>query len=67
MSGDSDFMKGCRVGADSVLHELYSAIAELEESRSDTSYGNGQRYILRELISKMDLKIPDILERKARR
>lgn len=67
MSRDIDFMKGCRVGADSVLNELYNAIAELEESRSDTSYGNGQRYILRELISRMDIKMPNILERKARR
>lgn len=53
---DETFRKGFHAGCQSVLNDLYNAIAELENSRSDTSYGNGQKYILRELISKMDLK-----------
>lgn len=40
-------------GCESVLAELFNAIAELEESRGATSYGKGQRYILKQLVHKM--------------
>jgi hypothetical protein len=41
------------LGCESVLDEMFAEIAELEESRSDTSYGKGQLYILRELVGRM--------------
>jgi len=57
MKDDGDgFMRGFEAGVNSVLNDLYNAIAELEDSRSDTGYGRSQKYILRQLIEKMDMK-----------
>lgn len=42
-----------RKGAEIVEAEFFNAIAELEESTSNTSYGKGQRYILRRLVEKL--------------
>lgn len=50
---DGEIRRAFDQGCNSVLDELFNAIAELEESRSDTSHGRAQRYILRELIRKM--------------
>jgi hypothetical protein len=46
------------LGCQSVLAELWNAMAELEGTRGKSSYGRGQLYILQELAKKMDLIDP---------
>jgi hypothetical protein len=41
------------LGQQIVLAEVFDAVAELEKSCSNTSYGRGQLYILRELVGKL--------------
>ena len=40
-------------GTDAVIDELLDVIATLEESRSDGSYGKGQKFILRRIMEEM--------------